>query len=79
MCVNYDVAALAALDVETDLLAGVAELVERRARVYAGLTAAGWTVPKPHGNFVWFAAGDETAAVAAAAAVHLRRRALEAK
>lgn len=59
-------AALAALDVEADLLAGVAELVERRARVYAGLTAAGWTVPEPHGNFVWFATGDETAAVAAA-------------
>lgn len=58
-------AALAALDVEADLLAGVDDLVERRARVFAGLTAAGWTVPEPHGNFVWFAAGDETTAVAA--------------
>lgn len=57
--------ALAALEVEADLLAGVDELVERRARVYAGLTSAGWTVPEPHGNFVWFAAGDETTAVAA--------------
>jgi histidinol-phosphate aminotransferase len=58
-------AALAALDVEADLLERVDELIERRARVFAGLTAAGWTVPEPHGNFVWLAAGDETEAVAA--------------
>jgi histidinol-phosphate aminotransferase len=58
-------AALAALDVEADLLAGVDDLIERRSRVFAGLTAAGWTVPEPHGNFVWFAAGDQTTAVAA--------------
>jgi histidinol-phosphate aminotransferase len=58
-------AALAALDVEAEVLASVDELVERRARVFTGLTAAGWTVPDPHGNFVWFAAGDETVAVAA--------------
>jgi histidinol-phosphate aminotransferase len=57
--------ALAALDVEDDLMAGVDEIIERRARVFAGLTAAGWTVPEPYGNFVWLAAGDETAAVAA--------------
>ncbi|WP_309711776.1 histidinol-phosphate transaminase [Pseudolysinimonas sp.] len=56
--------ALTALDIETELLAGVDELIERRARVFAGLTAAGWTVPEPHGNFVWFAAGDQTSAVA---------------
>lgn len=58
-------AALAALDVEADLLAGVDELIERRTRVHAGLSAAGLTVPEPHGNFVWIAAGDETSAVAA--------------
>ncbi len=58
-------AALAALDVEADLLSGVDELVERRTRVFEGLTAAGWTVPEPHGNFVWFPAGAETSAVAA--------------
>jgi histidinol-phosphate aminotransferase len=58
-------AAIAALDVEDDLLSGVDELIERRARVYAGLTAAGLTVPEPHGNFVWLAAGAETSAVAA--------------
>ncbi len=58
-------AAIAALDVEDDLLSGVDELVERRTRVYEGLLAAGLTVPEPHGNFVWVAAGDETSAVAA--------------
>lgn len=57
-------AAIAALDVEAEILEGVAEIVERRERVAAGLRAAGWTIPDPHGNFVWFAAGDETAAVA---------------
>lgn len=58
-------AAIAALDVEDELLAGVTALVERRSRVFAGLSQAGWTVPEPHGNFVWFAAGSETSAVAA--------------
>jgi histidinol-phosphate aminotransferase len=57
-------AALAALDVEAELREGVDELIERRTRVFEGLAAAGWDVPEPHGNFVWFAAGDETAAVA---------------
>jgi histidinol-phosphate aminotransferase len=58
-------AAIAALDVEADLLAGVGELIERRGRVYEGLLAAGLVVPEPHGNFVWIAAGAETSAVAA--------------
>lgn len=58
-------AAIAALEVEDDLLAGVDELIERRTRVFDGLTAAGLTVPEPHGNFVWIAAGEETSAVAA--------------
>ena len=58
-------AALAALEVEADLLSGVDELIERRGRIHAGLAAAGLTVPEPHGNFVWVAAGAETSAVAA--------------
>lgn len=57
-------AALAALDVEADILTGVTELTDRRSRLFARLTDAGWTVPEPHGNFVWFAAGEHTAAVA---------------
>jgi len=58
-------AAIAALDLETELLAGVDDLIDRRTRVYEGLLAAGLTVPDPHGNFVWIAAGEETTAVAA--------------
>jgi len=58
-------AAIAALDVEAELLAGVDELVERRERVHAGLLEAGWTVPRPHGNFVWLGVGEEATAVAA--------------
>jgi len=58
-------AAIAALDVEADLLSGVDELIERRTRVFEGLLAAGLPVPEPHGNFVWLAAGAETSAVAA--------------
>lgn len=58
-------AAIAALDVEAELLSGVEELIERRSRVFDGLSAAGLTVPEPHGNFVWVAAGAETSAVAA--------------
>lgn len=58
-------AALAALDHEAELRERVDELVERRARVRDGLRAAGWGIPEPHGNFVWLATGDETAAAAA--------------
>ncbi|MEO5535042.1 MAG: histidinol-phosphate transaminase [Pseudolysinimonas sp.] len=58
-------AALAALEVEADLLAGVDDLIARRGRVVAGLAEAGWSIPDPHGNFVWFATGDESTAVAA--------------
>lgn len=56
-------AALAALDVEAELLARVAEIVGRRERAVQGLRAAGWTIPEPQGNFVWFAAGDDTTAL----------------
>lgn len=57
-------AALAALDVEDEILLGVAEIVERRGRVTAGLRELGWAIPEPQGNFVWLATGDETTAVA---------------
>jgi len=58
-------AAIAALDVEADLLSGVEGLIERRTRVYTGLTEAGLVVPEPHGNFIWIGAREETSAVAA--------------
>lgn len=57
-------AALAALEVEDELLARVDEIIERRSRVVPGLRAAGWTIPEAEGNFVWFATGPETGAVA---------------
>jgi histidinol-phosphate aminotransferase len=57
-------AALAALEVEDEILAGVDELIERRERIVAGLREQGWTVPEAQGNFVWLATGEATAAVA---------------
>jgi histidinol-phosphate aminotransferase len=57
-------AALAALDVEGELLDRVATIVARRDRAFRGLREAGWAIPDPQGNFVWFATGDETGAVA---------------
>ena len=40
-------------------------LVERRDATFEALSAQGWQLPQPHGNFVWLPLGDETAAVAA--------------
>ncbi len=57
-------AALAALDHEAELRERVATIVDRRDRVRDGLRSAGWDVPEPQGNFVWLAAGDDTAAAA---------------
>ncbi|MFA6299650.1 MAG: aminotransferase class I/II-fold pyridoxal phosphate-dependent enzyme, partial [Nocardioides sp.] len=47
------------------LLERVEALTLERARVVAGLASAGWTVPEPQGNFVWFALGERTAEFAA--------------
>ncbi len=60
-------AAIASLAAETELLERVEALVAERARVVAGLRAAGWEVPEAQGNFVWFALGERTADFAAAA------------
>ncbi len=60
-------AALASLRAETELLARVDALVAERERVVKGLADVGMTVPETQGNFVWFAAGDRTADLAAAA------------
>src|SRR5690606_25232106 len=57
-------AALAALDHEAELLEQVAEIASRRDDVWRALEQLGAGVPKPHGNFVWFAAPGVTAAVA---------------
>lgn len=60
-------AAVASLDAEADLLERVEALVAERTRVVDGVRAAGWDIPDAQGNFVWFAAGDRTGDLAAAA------------
>jgi histidinol-phosphate aminotransferase len=57
-------AALAALDIEPQFAAQVAELTERRTLVRDGLAAQGWKVPDPQGNFVWLVTGEATTAAA---------------
>ena len=60
-------AAIASLDAEAELFERVDALAAERERVVAGLREAGWQVPEPQGNFVWFELGDRTAEFAAAA------------
>jgi histidinol-phosphate aminotransferase len=61
------VAAVASLDAEAELLARVDALVAERDRVVSGLVAQGWELPDAQGNFVWLALGERTAQFAAAA------------
>ena len=58
-------AAVASLAHEVELLARVDALVGERDRLVAGIADAGWSVPEPQGNFVWFDLGDRTAELAA--------------
>ena len=60
-------AAVASLEREPELLERVDALVAERDRVVAGLADAGWDVPEPQGNFVWFELGDRTLDFAEAA------------
>ncbi len=60
-------AAVASLAAEAELLERVSALVAERDRVVKGLADVGLAVPEPQGNFVWFAAGDRTTDLAAAA------------
>jgi histidinol-phosphate aminotransferase len=60
-------AAVASLAAEDELLARVASLVDERARLVAGIADAGWSVPDPQGNFVWFDLGERTLQFATAA------------
>ncbi|HEY3530531.1 MAG TPA: histidinol-phosphate transaminase [Nocardioides sp.] len=60
-------AAIASLAAEPQLLKRVDALVAERERVVKGLADVGLVVPEPQGNFVWFAAGDRTLDLAAAA------------
>ena len=54
-------AGLVALDHEDLLLTRVADIVESRERMVAGLRALGFAVPEAQGNFVWLPLGDRTA------------------
>jgi histidinol-phosphate aminotransferase len=60
-------AAIASLRAERQLLERVDALVAERERVVKGLADVGMVVPEPQGNFVWFAAGEHTGELAAAA------------
>jgi len=57
-------AALVSLDHETVVLERVHRLAMLRDEVWRSLIDQGWSVPRPHGNFVWLATGDSTAAAA---------------
>lgn len=64
------VAALAALDAEAELMERVALIVGERERVLTGLRAQGWSVPDSEANFVWLPTGARTAELAADAVRH---------
>ena len=57
-------AAIAALDNEEFLLERVARISALRDEVWRALLEQGWSIPRPQGNFVWFATGEHTAAAA---------------
>ena len=57
-------AALVSLDHEEVLLERVRRLGVLRDTVWRSLVDQGWTVPRPHGNFVWLETGAATSAAA---------------
>jgi histidinol-phosphate aminotransferase len=57
-------AAIASLDYELELMERVARVAQLRDHVWQALLDQGWDVPKPSGNFVWLATGDDTVASA---------------
>jgi histidinol-phosphate aminotransferase len=63
-------AARASLAAEDEMRDRVASVVSERTRVAGALRSAGWTVPDPHGNFVWLPVTD----LAAELGVALERR-----
>ncbi|MET7458926.1 histidinol-phosphate transaminase [Nonomuraea sp. NPDC005501] len=63
------VAAVASLRAEDELLERVDRVVEERTRVREALIAQGWTVPPTEANFVWLRLGEHTLDFAAACAV----------
>ncbi|GAA4622262.1 histidinol-phosphate transaminase [Cellulomonas oligotrophica] len=57
-------AALASLRAEGELLTRVEAIVAERSRMLDGLRAQGWTVPDSQANFVWLALGDHASSFA---------------
>jgi histidinol-phosphate aminotransferase len=55
-------AALASLDHEDQLLERVSRIAALRDEVWQSLVDQGWDTPKPNGNFVWLTTGSSTAA-----------------
>jgi histidinol-phosphate aminotransferase len=60
------VAAVASLAAEAELLERVEATVKERTRVREALLADGWTVPPTEANFVWLRLGEHTTDFAAA-------------
>ncbi|MDR1189996.1 MAG: histidinol-phosphate transaminase [Bifidobacteriaceae bacterium] len=52
-----EMAAIRSLQLQEELRARVAQVVERRAFMHEGLRAEGWELPDPQGNFVWLDLG----------------------
>ncbi len=63
-------AALVSFDHEEVLLERVSRLAVLRDQVWQALTDQGWSVPKPHGNFVWLQTGPVTERAAEIFAEH---------
>lgn len=58
---HAQVAAIASLDRGDELRARVADIAARRDAIYDSLVEQGWsTIPRPHGNFVWYPTGEHT-------------------
>ncbi|MET7332747.1 histidinol-phosphate transaminase [Nonomuraea sp. NPDC005650] len=63
------IAAIASLKAEDELLERVEHVVKERTRVREALISQGWTVPPTEANFVWLRLGERTLDFAAACAV----------
>ncbi|RFA10984.1 aminotransferase [Subtercola boreus] len=61
---HAQLAAMASLDQEAELLERVEHIATLRTTIWNGLLAQGWSVPEPQGNFVWLATGEHTEAAA---------------
>ncbi len=59
------VAAIASLEAQAELLERVEGIVAERGRVSTALAAGGWSIPDPQGNFVWIGARDRTSELVA--------------